>query len=152
MIRVRVANPYDFPLNHSQLKQAAQTVLQGEEIETAAVTVACVTDEHIHRLNRQFLQHDEPTDVLTFPYTAPSAARLEGEIVIGYQTAQREAEERGHSIEAELTLYVIHGCLHLCGYDDTTPAAANTMRQRERHYLKQLGWPDITSTSSPPLP
>lgn len=145
MIRVRVANPYELPLDYARLKAAAQAVLEGEGIQTAAVILAFVTDEHIHRLNRQFLQHDEPTDVLTFPYSPPANSRLEGEIVISYDTAQREATERGHAAEAELVLYVIHGCLHLCGYDDTTPAAATAMRERERHYLHRLGWPDITS-------
>ena len=144
MIRVRIANPYEWPLDYARLKAAARTVLEGEKISTAVLTLAFVTDEHIHRLNRQFLQHDEPTDVLTFPYSSPSAARLEGEVVISYETAQREAQERGHPLDAELGLYVIHGCLHLCGYDDTTTPSAAAMRGRERHYLLLLGWPDIT--------
>jgi len=152
MIRVRIANPYGWPLDYSRLKETAKAVLQGEKIAVAALTLAFVTDEHIHRLNRQFLQHDEPTDVLTFPYSSPSASRLEGEVVISYETAQREAQERGHSVDAELALYVIHGCLHLCGFDDTTTSAAATMRDRERHYLLLLGWPDITHSNTPDSP
>src|SRR5205807_1937747 len=79
---------------------------------------------HIHRLNKQFLQHDEPTDVLTFPYTLPGAKTLEGEVAIGYEVAKENAADRGHDVNLELLLYVVHGCLHLCGYYDIDDASA----------------------------
>ncbi|MCZ2340434.1 MAG: rRNA maturation RNase YbeY [Bacteroidales bacterium] len=144
MIRTKIANPYEYPLDFSSLKAAAQAVLAGEGIAAADVTFAFVDNPHIHRLNKQFLDHDEPTDVLTFPYSAPGAKKLEGEVVIGYGVAEENAAERGHAVGLELTLYVIHGCLHLCGYDDTTDVATVKMRQRERHYLEQLGLPNIS--------
>ena len=53
------------------------------------------------------------------------------------------AERRGHDVQAELALYVIHGLLHLCGYDDKSADGARQMRERERHYLERLGLPDI---------
>jgi probable rRNA maturation factor len=81
--------------------------------------------------------------VLSFPYSAPGAKQLEGELVLGVGVAQQQAQERGHDVQAELALYVIHGLLHLCGYDDKTDATAAEMRQRERHYLQQLGLPAI---------
>jgi probable rRNA maturation factor len=143
MIRVSVANPYDQPLDFAALKAAAAAVLAGEGIAAAKVTLAFVDDPHIHRLNKQFLGHDEPTDVLTFPYSEPGAKKLEGEVVIGFQTAAEYAADRGHDVGVELLLYVVHGCLHLCGLDDTTPAAEREMRARERHYLAQLGLPDV---------
>ena len=71
------------------------------------------------------------------------AKKLEGEIVIGAEVAQREAAERGHDLQSELCLYVIHGVLHLCGYDDGTKRKAAEMRRKERQYLKQLNLPDI---------
>lgn len=144
MIRVSIANPYEQPLEFQALKQAAQAVLSGENVRAAKVTLAFVNNEHIHRLNKQFLDHDEPTDVLTFPYSEKSSRLLEGEIVIGYEVAATQAQERGHSLEQELMLYVIHGCLHLCGYDDRSPAAARKIRARERHYLLALGLTDIS--------
>lgn len=144
MIRVTVANPYDYPLDYAVLKAAASTVLQAEGIRDAKIIIAFVNDPHIHRLNKQFLDHDEPTDVLTFPYTEPASRKLEGEIVIGYETAQAHAQDRGHDLTWELQLDVIHGCLHLCGYDDRSPAEARLMRRKEREYLQQLGLPDIT--------
>lgn len=143
MIRISIANPYDQPLDFAGLKAAAEAVLSGEGIKTAKVVLAFVNNTHIHRLNKQFLDHDEPTDVLTFAYSEPSAKKLEGEVVIGYEVAQEYARDRGHTWEQELLLYVIHGCLHLCGYDDKTPPAAREMRAKERDYLRQMNLPDI---------
>jgi probable rRNA maturation factor len=143
MIRVKLANPYDYPLDFAGLKAAANAVLSGEGVQAARVTIAFVDNPHIHRLNNQFLKHDEPTDVLTFPYSEPGAKTLEGEIVIGYEIATEYAGDRGHGVAEELVLYVIHGCLHLCGYTDTTDDGAAQMRTKERHYLKAVGLPDI---------
>ena len=64
--------------------------------------------------------------------------------MIGYETAKEYAADRGHGVELELLLYVVHGCLHLCGYDDTTADATATMRERERHYLDVLNLPNVS--------
>jgi probable rRNA maturation factor len=143
MIRVSISNPYDYPLDFQGLKGAARTVLEGEGVRTSKVTLAFVNNAHIHRLNKQFLDHDEPTDVLTFPYTDPRAKLLEGDIVIGYEVATENATERGHDLSLELVLYVIHGCLHLCGYTDSNPTGMAQMRAKEREYLTKLHLPDI---------
>ena len=144
MVRVSIANPYEQPIDFAALKSAATAVLAGEGIREAKITLAFVNNPHIHRLNKQFLDHDEPTDVLTFPYTEPGAKKLEGEVVIGYEVAAENAADRGIPVEQELILYVIHGCLHLCGYDDKTAKVAKEMRAKERAYLKTVGLPDIT--------
>jgi probable rRNA maturation factor len=144
MIRISIANPYEQPLDFPALKAAAQTVFTGEGITNTKVVLAFVDNPQIHRLNKQFLDHDEPTDVLTFPYSEPTSKTLEGEVVIGYQVAAEYAADRGHTLEQELLLYVIHGCLHLCGYDDKTKKAAQEMRVKEREYLMQLGQSDIS--------
>jgi probable rRNA maturation factor len=143
MLRVSVANPYEYALEFQQLKDAARVVFEGEGVKMCKVTLAFVDSAHIHRLNKQFLQHDEPTDVLTFPYTDPDAKVLEGEVAIGYEVAREYAADRGHDANLELLLYVVHGCLHLCGYDDTDAASAAEMRTKEREYLAKLGLPDI---------
>ena len=67
----------------------------------------------------------------------------EGEVVIGYEVAREYAADRGHELNLELLLYVIHGCLHLSGYTDTDDASARVMRVKEREYLTKLGLPDI---------
>ena len=144
MIRVSVANPYDYPVDYQRVKDAARTVLEGEGVKAAKVTIALVNNDHIHRLNKQFLDHDEPTDVLTFPYTNPKAKTLEGEVVIGYQIAEEYAADRGHDTKLELLLYVVHGCLHLCGYDDKNAKMMKEMRAKEREYFAKLGLPTIS--------
>jgi probable rRNA maturation factor len=143
MVRVSVANPYEYPLDFARIKDAARTVLEGEGVRASRVTIAFVDNAHIHRLNKQFLRHDEPTDVLSFPYTEPGAKTLEGEVVIGYDIAKEYASDRGHEWYVELLLYVIHGCLHLCGYDDSDADSEREMRAKEREYLKKLELPDI---------
>ena len=144
MIRVSVASPQEaVPLDYPALKAAARAVLEGEGVAEAKVTLAFVDRPHIHRLNKQFLDHDEPTDVLTFPYSAPGAKKLEGEVVIGAEVAAEYAADRGHDVGLELLLYVVHGCLHLCGYDDTDAKSAAAMRAKEREYLAKLGLPDV---------
>ena len=146
MLRVSIANPYDFPLDFPRLKDAARAVLEGEGVRACQVTLAFLTNPHIQRLNAQFLKHDEPTDVLTFPYSDARAKLLDGEVAIGYETAQENAADRGHDLALELLLYVIHGCLHLCGYDDRHAASERTMRAKEREYLAKLGLPDIAGS------
>lgn len=143
MSRVAVAVPQELvPIDRGLMRQVARTVLEGEGEDKAEVSLAFVDNPTIHRLNKQFLDHDEPTDVLSFPL-GEGKGRLAGELVIGAEVALAQAEERGHDVQAELALYVIHGLLHLCGHDDKTPAGTTAMRQRERHYLRVLGLPDI---------
>jgi probable rRNA maturation factor len=144
MFKIKVAIPQEIvPIDRGAMREAAKTVLEGEKVTAAAISLAFVDDATMHRLNKQFLDHDEPTDVISFPLSGPGAKTLEGELVIGAEVARRVALDRGHDEKAELTLYVVHGLLHLCGYDDKTPAAERDMRRRERHYLQQLGLPDI---------
>jgi probable rRNA maturation factor len=144
MLQIKIASPQEVvPLDRGRLREIARAVLEGEGVAAAAVSLAFVDNATIHRLNKQFLDHDEPTDVLTFPLSGAGAKTLEGEIVIGAEVARTQAVERSHDEQAELALYVIHGLLHLCGYDDTMPAAVRKMRERERHYLQLLGLPPV---------
>jgi probable rRNA maturation factor len=144
MIGVSIASPQEIvPLEYARLKDSARTVLAGEGVKEAKVSLAFVDDATIAGLNKRFLDHEGPTDVITFPLSGRGARELEGEIVIGVEVAQREARDRGHDVNTELCLYVIHGVLHLCGYDDGTPRGASEMRRKEREYLRQLNLPDI---------
>ena len=146
MLRVSVASPQELvSVNRPWMRQVARSVLEGEGIADAEISLAFVDDPTIQQLNRRYLDHDEPTDVLSFPLSDPGAKRLAGEVVVGAEVARAQAEDRGHDIQAELALYVIHGILHLCGYDDKTAKEAATMRGRERHYLRRLGLPDIAA-------
>ena len=142
--KVSVAVPQEVvPVDRGLARAAARAVLEGEGVAVARLSLAFVDNPTIHRLNKQYLGHDEPTDVLSFPLSGPGAKTLEGELVIGAEVAQAQAAERGHPVEAELALYVIHGVLHLCGYDDATEQGAAEMREKEREYLRRLGLPEI---------
>jgi probable rRNA maturation factor len=144
MIGVSVASPQEIvALDYQRLKECARAVLAGEGIKDSKVSLAFVDDTTIAGLNKRFLEHEGPTDVITFPLSGRGAKKLEGEVVIGVEVAQREATDRGHDVNTELCLYVIHGCLHLCGYDDRTAKATAEMRRKERAYLQQLQLPDI---------
>lgn len=144
MIRVSIASPQEkVELPYARLREVGRVVLEGEGVKEAKVSLAFVDNETIHGLNKRFLNHDEPTDVITFPLSGPGAKKLEGEVVIGVEVALEQAKDRGHTVEDELCLYAIHGLLHLVGYDDIKPKDAAEMRKKEREYLKALGLPDI---------
>ncbi|MCI0639364.1 MAG: rRNA maturation RNase YbeY [Gemmataceae bacterium] len=147
MPKISIACPQEkVPIDRRRLREIAQLVLAGENIADYEISLAFVDNPTIHRLNKQFLKHDEPTDVLSFPLSEPNAKKLAGELVIGVEVAHVHACERGHDVQAELALYVIHGLLHLCGYDDKTDRSTKEMRLRERHYLSELGLPAIADS------
>src|SRR5436305_5983587 len=134
MSRISIATPQEaVPIDRARMREAVRAVLAGEQVADYEISLAFVDNPTIHRLNQRYLGHDEPTDVLSFPLSEPGAARLSGELVLGAEVARAQAAARGHDVQAELALYVIHGLLHLCGYDDHDPADAGAMRQRERH-------------------
>ncbi len=120
-----------------RLQLAIATVFNGEEIPASEINIAVVDDAQIHETNRQFLQHDYPTDVITFPWDE-AASPLEGDIMVSAETAKRVADQYGWSPDEELLLYVIHGALHLAGYDDHCDEDQAAMRERETHYLNEL--------------
>src|SRR5262245_58629035 len=144
MGRIAITCPQEVvEVDRAFMRQVVRTVLDGEGVKDAEISVAFVDNDTIHRLNKRYLDHDEPTDVLSFPLSEPNARKLAGELVIGADVAKVQAERRGHKVRAELALYVIHGILHLCGYGDAMAEDAAEMRERERHYLRELGLPDI---------
>ena len=144
MSKISIASPQEVvPIDRATMREVVRAVLEGEGRAEAEISLAFVDNPTIHRLNRRFLDHDEPTDVLSFPLGEPGARKLAGELVVGAEVAAAQAAARGHDAQHELALYVIHGLLHLCGYDDREPGDAAAMRERERHYLRALGLPDI---------
>ena len=101
------------------------------------ISIAIVDDPAIHEINRQYLQHDYPTDVISFDLTETQQL-LEGEIIASWETAQRVAEENHWNPQQELLLYVIHGMLHIVGLDDDSPSQTQQMREKERYYMQAI--------------
>src|SRR5438093_598282 len=119
MSKISIACPQDVvAIDRGGLREVVRAVLDGEGVADHEISLAFVDNATIHRLNKRYLDHDEPTDVLSFPLSDAHARKLAGELVIGVEVAQQQAQERGHAVDAELSLYVIHGLLHLCGHDD----------------------------------
>ena len=121
-----------------RLRQAVAAVAREEGPATVEISVAVVNDAEISRLHERSLGIAGPTDVLTYPL-AETDHFLCGEIVVSAETAAAAAARQGWSTEDELVLYVIHGMLHLVGYDDHVPADRRLMRAAERRYLRLLG-------------
>jgi probable rRNA maturation factor len=144
MIRVSIASPQEtVPIDRAKMRDVARKVLEAEDVSDAQISLAFVDNETIQRLNKRYLDHDEPTDVLSFPLSDGRGGSLQGELLIGAEVGQVQAAVRGHEVQAELALYVIHGLLHLCGYSDTNTEETRRMRERERFHLTALGLPDI---------
>jgi len=137
-LRVLVANETDAVVDAGRIETAVRLAFAGSPYRSAEVSVAIVDDETILQLNRQFLAHDYPTDVLSFALE-DDPPRLEGEIVVSVDTAHRCAVEAGWSPADELLLYVLHGALHLAGFGDKDPHDAAEMRAAESRLLSQLG-------------
>ncbi|MFV1963849.1 MAG: rRNA maturation RNase YbeY [Pirellulaceae bacterium] len=141
MITVEVANRQSvLRIDPAILRQGIASVLRGEGVRKASVSLAVVDDATIRPLNRRYLQHDDATDVLSFLLDRDGAS-LEGEVVVSAETAAREAAQYGWSADRELLLYAVHGALHLTGYEDHEVGQQHEMRAKEREYLTQLGCP-----------
>jgi probable rRNA maturation factor len=139
MIEVEVANRQQaLPIDAERLAEAIRIVLSEAGVSTGVVSIAVVDDREIHALNRRHLNHDYPTDVLSFLLDR-DGDRLEGEIIVSADTAQAAAPRFGWSPSDELLLYVIHGALHLVGYDDHTPEDQVEMRRQESAMLAKFG-------------
>ncbi|WP_422929845.1 rRNA maturation RNase YbeY [Singulisphaera sp. PoT] len=110
-----------------------------EKIEQASISLALVDDATIHEVNRRHLEHDWPTDVITFPLSDPDEPVLAGELVVSTEMAATTAKRAGVDPWAELALYVVHGLLHLCGYDDHSAEDREAMRSREDAILAGEG-------------
>jgi len=138
-LRVDIALEYEpFKVDVERLRKAALLIAADHGIERGAISLAVVDDPSIHDINRKFLDHDEPTDVISFALEE-EPGYMEGEIVVSADTASRTAGELGISPADELLLYVIHGSLHLVGHDDLTPEPRTAMRAAERKYLAKFG-------------
>ncbi|MDO4777827.1 MAG: rRNA maturation RNase YbeY [Cardiobacteriaceae bacterium] len=123
------------------LDTALEVVGNAEALE---VTVRLTDNDEIRELNREYRGKDAPTNVLSFPcdWDLPEEPRLLGDIVIAVEVVNREAKEQGKKMEAHWAHIVVHGLLHLLGYDHLDDAEAETMEALEKQILGKLGYPD----------
>ena len=148
-IDIHVEEEFRGVVDEGWARRIAQTVLKAEGVALPYEVSLVFTDsETVKQLNRDYRGVDEPTDVLAF-YMLPQkevddsfalppdgVTRL-GEVIISYPQAVEQAREQGHSPERELALLIIHGILHLLGYDHEEPEEESKMREREKALLEK---------------
>jgi probable rRNA maturation factor len=151
-INVSIEQKLKISLEEEWLRRIALRTLEAEDIASPAEMGLVITDNKtVQKLNRTYRGEDQPTDVLAFhmsPETGreseprfvgpPDGARHLGEVVISYPQAVQQAQEQGHGVTKELALLIVHGILHLLGYDDELPEMEKQMKARENEILKRL--------------
>ena len=130
-------------VDHAALASLARAVLRAQGVSRASISLTLVDDPTIHRINREHLEHDWPTDVITFPLSEPGDPELDAELVLSAEMAATTARHAGTDPDAELALYLVHGLLHLCGLDDRDDASSAQMRRREAELLEAAGLPHL---------
>lgn len=120
------------PIPRVKMQRVIENVLRGEKVKEAIVSVVLVNDERIHAMNKEFLHHDYPTDIITFPLDEEV---IDGEMYISLDTAERQAKEYGVSLTNELMRLTAHGTLHLVGYDDASIEERAAMSRLEDKYI-----------------
>jgi probable rRNA maturation factor len=142
MIYFNINENYEADIPVQLLEDTANAVLQAlSEEKEAEATIAIEDDEQLKNLNSQFLGIDAPTDVLSFPSdeTDPDSGNLYiGDIIISLPRATQQAQQAGHPVNNELQLLVIHGMLHLLGYDHDTPENKAEMWSLQADFLNKL--------------
>ena len=147
-ITIAIEVPCAALAGEADLERVVAHTLAAEGVATpVAITVVVVDDATIHQLNRQYLQHDEPTDVITFPlddagdpFVRPPGGewRELGGIYVSCERAAAQSAEWGSDPEREVRFLVAHGVLHLLGWDDATPDERARMLARQEELL--AGW------------
>jgi probable rRNA maturation factor len=122
-----------------KVRLVCERILDDGKIQSGKINVVLVDSETIQQYNRDFLQHDYPTDVISFSTEdRRNEGYLEGEILACTEIAKDRAAEFGWTAEEELLLYIVHGMLHLIGFDDVTPEQQTIIQEKERMYLATL--------------
>jgi probable rRNA maturation factor len=151
-INISIKRNMDLPVDKNWLERIARRVLEDESIASSAEMGLLITDSKtIQKLNRIYRGQDKPTDVLAFQMTPdmnqepegsfvspPDGIRHLGEVVISYPQAVKQAQEQGHGVTRELALLIVHGILHLLGYDHELPEEEQKMRDKENEILSLL--------------
>jgi len=131
-----------FAPRQAPLIRAAESILDAVGESQSELSVELIGDGRMRRLNRLYRRKDRTTDVLAFPMreSASPYSALLGDVVISVPTAVRQAREAGRSLNDEVAALLVHGVLHLCGYDhEKGPSEAARMQRRERALLKAIG-------------
>lgn len=122
------------PVSHRSIRAIISHVFKSEKTKLNALEVNLVNDKRIRQINKKFLNHDYTTDIITFPYNNDKKG-LEGEIFISLGAVKKNSAIYSDLYTQELKRVIIHGCLHLAGYDDKTKKEKELIREKENFYL-----------------
>ena len=140
-ILITIDEPYGRYVAADDLERVARVALEAEGVPGAELGILITDDATIHDLNRRYADEDKATDVLSFSlregeeFVSPDETERLGEVIISLDTAKRQAEEAGRPLEAEVAHLLVHGILHLLGYDHAEPEEERAMQARERAIL-----------------
>ena len=127
----------DFKLRHkTRIKEWLRLVAESEVFTLGNISVIFCSDNYILDINQKYLQHDYFTDIITFDYS--EGGRISGDLFISVDSVRENSVEYGTEFEDELHRVIVHGILHLIGYDDHTEDEIKTMRSKEDYYLSLL--------------
>lgn len=131
------------PVSHKEIKRLAETVLGDDRCCRDDASIILTTDKEIRKLNKRFMRKNSATDVLAFSFregdfSNVNPASLLGDVVVSIDAAILNAKIYKTTPQKELYLYIIHGLLHLLGYDDITPRKRAAMRKKEQYYLNRV--------------
>lgn len=142
MITIQVKRNVTLPIDRSILLRAAQHTLVASNVSGHSdLTIVIGNDALLHRLNRQYRHVDSPTDVLSFPsgeIDPDTTKPYLGDVVISLPRATEQASSEGHSLADELQLLVVHGILHLLGYDHIQLADKKKMQSAQEGILSHV--------------
>jgi rRNA maturation RNase YbeY len=124
-------------LTKTVVKTIVNEVSKIKQCKFSYLEISFVSKDIIHEINKEHLNHDFPTDIITFEYEN-SEAGIDGELIICSEIAAENAEIFEVSVESELLRLVVHGILHLIGYDDTTEDKKIIMKSEEDHLVELL--------------
>jgi probable rRNA maturation factor len=130
------------PVLATRLARNGRRLLRALRLAEAELSIVLVSDREMHALNRDWRGRDRPTDVLSFAQREGAGGApdgLLGDVVISIDTARRQAHERGDTLAREGDRLLVHGLLHLLGYDHERSAEAARMHRRERALARVLG-------------
>jgi len=120
------------------LQQALETVLAGEKRVASSITIILLTNDALRAMKAEHFGMDWFTDIIAFNMNEANESEIEGELYLSPEQIRLNAGEYGVSFTQEFLRVVLHGCLHLCGYEDSTPTEKNQMRALEDKYLSAL--------------
>ena len=135
MITVEIHNEFDIQLNKSSIQSLLENILLDNKQNTGSINIIMMDDDSLRLMKKEYFNQDLYTDVIAFNIDDDP---FEGEIYISHDRIKDNAKKFNQSFEDELKRILIHGSLHLCGYDDKTPKEKLEMTSLEENYLEKF--------------